>query len=68
MSRGHIVKTQRLDRPGNIRWEIFVQPDSNGTLTVVLPATTDCNVQGAIYTGDGRMLTRPSTLTVAGPG
>ena len=65
---GHIVRTQRLERPGNIRWEITVRPDSNGAVTVVLPATEDCGAEGAICTGDGRMLAGPSTLTVAGPG
>ena len=67
MTGGHFAKAQHLERPGNIRWEIFVQPDSNGTLTVVLPATSDCDGQGAMCTGDVRMLAGPSTLTVPGP-
>ena len=51
----------------NIRWEITVAPDGNGDATVVLPATTDCTAQGAICTGDGKMLSGGVTVTVAGP-
>ena len=65
---GHIVRTQRPERPGNIRWEMFALPDPDGTLSVVPPATTDCGAQGAVCTGDGRMLAGPKILTLAGPG
>ena len=46
----------------NIRWEISVTPDSNADVTVELPATTDCDAQGAICTEDGTMLSSPLTL------
>ena len=65
---GTVVGARRLDRPGNIRWEISVSPDSNGDVTAVLPATTDCEAPGAICTGDGRMLSSPLELTANGPG
>ena len=35
-----------------------MQPDGNGTVTIVLPVTTDCASQGAVCTEDGRMLSR----------
>ena len=65
---GNITKAQRLDKPTNILWRITVEPASNGTVTIVLPATTDCNDHGAICTDDGRMLSNRLTLAVSGPG
>ena len=51
----------------NIKWEISVTPDSNADVTVELPATTDCDAQGAICTEDGTMLSSPLKFTVKGP-
>ena len=51
----------------NIRWEISVTPDSNADVTVELPATEDCDTQGAICTDDGRALSSPLKFTVMGP-
>ena len=65
---GTVTKSRRLEKPSNLRWEIHVLPDSGADVTVVLPATTDCNAQGAICTGDGRMLTSRLEVTVSGPG
>ncbi len=65
---GDVVKARRLEAGKNVRWEISVAPAGNGTVTVTLPATTDCNAQGAICTGDGRMLSGPVVVTVRGPG
>ena len=65
---GGAVKTaQRLDKPSNILWRITVEPDSNAAVTVVLPITTDCGDQRAVCTGDGRMLSNRTEITVAGP-
>ena len=65
---GTTTKAQRMDKPSNIPWRIAVQPDGNGDVTVALPATTDCNAQGAICTGDGRKLSNSLSFTVNGPG
>ena len=68
---GEVTTARRLDRESttpNIRWEITVTPDGNGSVTVALPATTDCAAQGTICTGDGRMLSNRTELTVSGPG
>ena len=64
---GEVVKARRLEKGKNVRWEIHVTPDGNGTVTIVLPATTDCTAQGAICTQDGRMLSNGLELTVSGP-
>ena len=44
---GRVVGARRLVSGSNIRWEVSVRPDSNGDVTITLPATTDCDAQGA---------------------
>ena len=65
---GSVKKAQRTDKPSNILWRITVRPDSTGDVTIGLPATTDCDAQGAICTGDGRKLSNSLNFTVSGPG
>ena len=65
---GKVTGARRLVKGSNIGWEIVVEPDSNGDVTITLPATTDCDAQGAICTDDGRMLSSPLEFTVKGPG
>ena len=65
---GTVETAQRTDKPSNIYWRITVKPTSTGDVTVVLPATTDCNADGAICTGDGRKLSNSLSFTVSGPG
>jgi len=64
---GEVTKASRLERGKNLRWAISVAPGGNGTVTVVLPPTTDCAATGAICAQDGRMLSNRLELTVAGP-
>ena len=66
-SGGTVTNARRLDPPGNVRWEITVEPSSDADVTIVLPVTTDCADQGAICTGDGKMLSAEAALTIAGP-
>ena len=65
---GSVEKAQRTDKPSNITWLITVKPASTGDVTIELPATTDCDAQGAICTGDGRKLSNSLNFTVSGPG
>ena len=65
---GEVVNARRLQHGKNIGWEITVQPDGSGAVTIVLPITSDCDAQGAICTRDGRMLSGRLELTVSGPG
>ena len=65
---GEVTVARRLEKPSNVRWEIHVQPDGNGSVTVVLPVTTDCDAPGAVCTADGRMMSNRNELTVNGPG
>ena len=65
---GEVSNVRRLEAGKNVRWEIKVMPDGDGAITVVLPVTTDCDADGAICAGDGRMLSSRLELTVSGPG
>ena len=65
---GEVVKARRLEKGKNVRWEIHVTPDGDGTVTVVLPVTTDCAAEGAICTQDRRPLSNRLEITVPGPG
>ena len=65
---GTLPKVRRLEPGKNVRWEITVQPSSNADVTIVLPITTDCTVQGAICTSDGRKLSDRVEVTISGPG
>ena len=65
---GKVTGARRLVKGSNIGWEIVVEPDSNGDVTVKLPVSEDCDAQGAICTADGRMLSSPLEFTVSGPG
>ena len=64
---GEVVKVRRLEAGKNVRWEISVTPSGDGPVTIVLPATTDCDADGAVCTDDGRMLSSRLEITVPGP-
>ena len=65
---GEVTRARRLERPGNIRWEITVRPSSDAAVTIVLPVTEDCEADGAICTEDDRKLSGGLEITVNGPG
>ena len=65
---GSVSNVRRLEAGKNVRWEITVTPSSNADVTIVLPVTTDCSVQGAICLRDGRKLSSRVELTISGPG
>ena len=64
---GEITRAKRLDKTSNTGWTIHVQPDGNGSVTIVLTVTTDCDAEHAICTGDGRPLSNSLEITVSGP-
>ena len=66
---GTVTGASRIERPENgvnknIRWRITIDPDTNGTVTITLPSTEDCEANGAICTQDHRMFSGPLELTV----
>ena len=48
---GTIKKAKRVTRHNNQAWILHVQPLGTGAITLLLPATTDCAVKGAICNG-----------------
>ena len=64
---GEVDNVRRLEPGKNVGWEITVTPDSDAAATMALNATTDCSAEGAICTGDGRMLSGGLELVVPGP-
>ena len=66
-SGGDVTRAKRLEQGSNVGWRIHVRPDGEGAVTIILPETTDCDDDGAICTGDGRMLSNRNTITVNGP-
>ena len=65
---GDVTNARRLDPPSNEGWEIHVEPDGDGAVTIELPVTTDCTAEGAICTGDRRPLSSRLEVTVPGAG
>ena len=64
---GAVREAGRKQQGSNLGWNITVEPDSGGTVTIRLPETTDCDADGAICTRDGRPLSHSLSATVEGP-
>ena len=64
---GSIASASRTTQGSNQSWTVEVDPTGNGSVTITLPETTDCNASGAICTDDGRKLSHPTSAIVAGP-
>ena len=68
VSGGRVTGGRRVDDRRDL-FEMTVEPDGEGEVTVTLPAGRDCGISGAICTkGENRrQLTSTPTATVAGP-
>ena len=64
---GEVSQAQRQQQGSNQAWNITVDPDGQGTVTITLPETTDCDAVDAICTGDERPLSHSLSSVVAGP-
>ena len=64
---GSIASASRTTQGSNQGWNVEVNPTGNGSVTITLPETTDCSDSGAICTGNERMLSHATSVTVAGP-
>ena len=67
VSGGSINRANRKTKGSNVGWKLKVRPSGTGSLTITLPATTNCSSSGAICTEDGRRLSNSPSATVAGP-
>ena len=65
---GRVTRGRRVDRRKDL-FEITVEPDGAGKVTISLPAGRECGVSGAICTKgkNRRKLTNTPTASVAGP-
>ena len=68
VSGGRVTRGRRVDDRRDL-FEMTVEPDGDGEVTVTLPAGRECSVSGAICTkGENRrQLTNAPAATVAGP-
>ena len=64
---GQITGASRTTQGSALRWEITVQPDGQGDVTVTLPRTTGCADPGAVCTRHGQMLSNKISTTISGP-
>ena len=66
VTNGTVTRARRVDGRSDL-WEITVDPASNADVTVVLPATDDCDAQDAVCTSDDKPLSNRVEITVSGP-
>ncbi len=64
---GRVSNASRRTQGSNQSWTITVEPTSYDTLSIALPATTDCTATGAVCTSGGKALSNTSTVSVIGP-
>ena len=63
---GSVTSAWWMDR-NTSQWQIVVQPDSNGPVTIVLPAGRDCQLAGVPCASGERSVSHRVELTVPGP-
>ena len=63
---GTVTGVQQVDGRADL-WEITIQPDSGGAVSILLPPPADCGDRGAVCTGDGRALLAGLAFQIPGP-
>ena len=61
---GAVTRAARVTAGESRRWTVTVEPDGSDDVTLTLPATTDCEAEGAICTEDDRPLAAAVAATV----
>ena len=64
---GSVGRAQRKTSGSNSGWTISIDPQGSEAVSITLPATTDCDADGAVCTTDGGMLNHSTSDTVLGP-
>ena len=67
VSGGAIASASRKTQGSNQGWTVEVDPYGNGSVSITLPETTDCDASGAICADDERMLSHATSVRVTGP-
>ena len=65
VSGGSINRVSRETKGSNAGWDIKVRPAGSDSLTITLPATTNCSSSDAICTDDDRRLSNSLSVTIA---
>ena len=68
MTGARITRAQRIDKGSKQSWRLLVEPDGFEDVSLTLPATEDCEADGAVCTAEGERLETGIALAVAGPG
>ena len=63
VTAGRVSKAKRVDGRNDL-WDITVEPDGTGDVTVSLPATTDCAPAQALCASGNRPLTNSPSITI----
>ena len=63
---GTASKAGHIEPGSNVNWEIHVEPNGNGALSITPPPTTDWDGND-VCTSDGRRLSNAVSVAVAGP-
>ena len=64
VTNGAVTAARRLVPNKNHNWEITITPNGDEDVTITLPASADCEAQGAICTDDARPLSAAVVATV----
>ena len=64
---GAVRNARRRQSGSDLSWEITVEPDSHGDVSIRLSETGSCSTSGAICTSDGRPLSHALSASVRGP-
>ncbi len=64
---GTLTDFRRVNPAAFDRWRIRIRPSGNGSVTLSLPATTNCSATNAICTPGGTALSNAPETTVQGP-
>ena len=67
VSGGNINQVRRTEPGSDRNFTLRVKPEGDGTITITLPATTDCQADGAVCTEEGVKLSTGLQVTVSGP-
>ena len=60
-------ESEESEESGEVVWQIEIEPDGDGDVTVSIEAGRPCDEEGAICTADGRSLSEGISTTVEGP-
>ena len=64
---GRVLGARRVHPQSNAFWEVSVQPDGDGSVSIAIPANRECGTAGAVCSVTGKMLSRSVGKTVLGP-